>query len=112
MKLVLLGPPGAGKGTQSVVLSNKYNLPHISTGDMLRESIKAGLPLGLKAKTYMDKGELVPDEVVTGIVAERISKPDATKGFILDGFPRTLKHYIFSCRSVRRYCSQCSELSK
>lgn len=90
MRLVLLGPPGAGKGTQSVVLSKKYGLPHISTGDILRESIKAGLELGLKAKSYMDKGELVPDEVVTGIVAERLSKPDAKKGFILDGFPRTL----------------------
>jgi len=86
----LLGPPGAGKGTQSVVLSKEYGLPHISTGDILRESIKAGLPLGLEAKSYMDKGDLVPDEVVTGIVAERLSKPDAKKGFILDGFPRTL----------------------
>lgn len=90
MNLVLLGPPGAGKGTQSVVLSKEYRLPHISTGDILRESIKAGLELGLKAKSYMDKGELVPDEVVTGIVAERLSRPDAKKGFILDGFPRTL----------------------
>ena len=91
MKLVLLGPPGAGKGTQSAVLSKKYNVPHISTGDILRESIKQGLPLGLKAKSYMDKGELVPDEIVTGIVVERIKKPDAKEGFLLDGFPRTLK---------------------
>ena len=91
MKLVLLGPPGAGKGTQSVVLAKKYAIPHISTGDMLRESIKLGQPLGLKAKSYMDKGELVPDEVVTGIVVDRVAKPDAKKGFILDGFPRTLK---------------------
>ena len=90
MKLVLLGPPGAGKGTQSVVLSKKYNIPHISTGDILRQSVKAGEPLGLKAKTYMDKGELVPDSVVTGIVVERLKKPDTKKGFILDGFPRTL----------------------
>ncbi len=91
MKLVLLGPPGAGKGTQSVVLCKKYVIPHISTGDMLRESIKTGQSLGLKAKSYMDKGELVPDEVVTGIVVDRLARPDAKKGFILDGFPRTLK---------------------
>lgn len=91
MRLVLLGPPGAGKGTQSVVLAKRYAIPHISTGDMLRESIKAGEPLGLKAKSYMDKGELVPDEVVTGIVIERLKKPDTAKGYILDGFPRTLK---------------------
>jgi adenylate kinase len=91
MKLVLLGPPGAGKGTQSVVLAKKYNIPHISTGDILRESVKSGQPLGLKAKSFMDKGELVPDEVVTGIVAERLKKDDTIKGYILDGFPRTLK---------------------
>ena len=91
MKIVLLGPPGAGKGTQSVVLSKKYGLPHISTGDILRESVKAAQPLGLKAKSYMDKGELVPDELVTGIVAERLKQPDAVKAFMLDGFPRTLK---------------------
>lgn len=91
MKLILLGPPGAGKGTQSVVLSKEYKIPHISTGDMLRESIKAGLPLGLKAKAYMDKGELVPDEVVVGLVVERLKKPDTKKGYILDGFPRTVK---------------------
>ena len=94
MKLILLGPPGAGKGTQSVELSRKYNAPHISTGDILRESVKAGLPLGLKAKSYMDKGELVPDEVVIGIVAERLKNPDTKKGFILDGFPRTVKQAI------------------
>lgn len=91
MKLVLLGPPGAGKGTQSVVLAKRYNIPHISTGDILRESVKAGEPLGLKAKSYMDKGELVPDDVVTGIVAERLKKNDTVKGYILDGFPRTVK---------------------
>ncbi|MFH0764185.1 MAG: adenylate kinase [Candidatus Omnitrophota bacterium] len=91
MKLVLLGPPGAGKGTQSIVLSREYKIPHISTGDILRESVKAGEPLGLKAKSYMDKGALVPDEVVTGIVIERLKKPDTRCGFILDGFPRTLK---------------------
>ena len=87
----MLGPPGAGKGTQSIVLSKKYNLPHISTGDILREAVKASLPLGVKAKEYMDRGALVPDEVVTGIVADRLLKPDTKNGFILDGFPRTLK---------------------
>lgn len=91
MKLILLGPPGAGKGTQSVVLSRELKIPHISTGDILREAVKDKLPLGLKAKSYMDKGDLVPDEVVTGIVVERLKKPDTRGGYILDGFPRTIK---------------------
>ncbi len=89
MKLVLLGPPGAGKGTQAQVLQKDLGIPHISTGDMLREALKAGTPLGLKAKEYMEKGGLVPDEVVIGLVKERLSKDDAKKGFMLDGFPRT-----------------------
>jgi adenylate kinase len=91
VKLVLLGPPGAGKGTQSIVLSKTYKIPHISTGDILRESVKKGLPLGLKAKAYMDKGELVPDEIVTGIVVDRLKSSDTKNGYILDGFPRTVK---------------------
>ena len=91
MKLVLLGPPGAGKGTQSKVLSRKYGVPHISTGDILRSAVKEGLPLGMKAKAFMDKGELVPDEVVTGIVADRLKKDDTKSGFVLDGFPRTVR---------------------
>lgn len=91
MKLVLLGPPGAGKGTQSVVLAREYKVPHISTGDILREAVKSGAPLGIKAKAYMDRGDLVPDEIVTGIVVERLKKPDTSKGYILDGFPRTLQ---------------------
>lgn len=90
LKLILLGPPGAGKGTQSVVLSKAYRIPHISTGDILRGAVKAGLPLGLKAKAFMDRGELAPDEIVVGIVAERLKEKDARNGFILDGFPRTL----------------------
>lgn len=89
MRLVLLGPPGAGKGTQAKVLSKEYDMPHISTGDILREAVKAQTPIGLKAKLYMDKGELVPDEVVIEIVAQRVAKPDCEKGFMLDGFPRT-----------------------
>jgi len=89
VKLVLLGPPGAGKGTQAKVLSKGYKIPHISTGDMLREAVKAKTPVGIKAKEFMNRGGLVPDEVVIEIVAERVAKPDCKKGFILDGFPRT-----------------------
>jgi adenylate kinase len=91
MKIVLLGAPGAGKGTQGAVLSKSYNIPHISTGDILREAVKNDTPMGKKALTFMDKGELVPDEVVVGIVVDRLSKDDTKKGYILDGFPRTLK---------------------
>ena len=91
MKIVLLGAPGAGKGTQGVVLSKSYNIPHISTGDILREAVKNGTPLGKKALIFMDKGELVPDDVVTGIVVERLNQKDAKSGYILDGFPRTLR---------------------
>ena len=89
MRFVLLGPPGAGKGTQAQVLSKDLALPHVSTGDMLREALKASTTLGLKAKEYMEKGALVPDAVVIALVSERLSKADAKKGFILDGFPRT-----------------------
>ena len=89
MRLVLLGPPGAGKGTQAQVLSKDLKFPHISTGDMLREALKAASPLGLKAKAYMEKGALVPDEIVIALVSERLLEADAKKGFILDGFPRT-----------------------
>jgi adenylate kinase len=89
MRLVLLGPPGAGKGTHAQVLSKDLGALHISTGDMLREAVKTGASLGLKAKEYMDQGGLVPDEIVIGLVADRLSRPDAKKGFILDGFPRT-----------------------
>ncbi len=91
MKIVLLGPPGAGKGTQGVVLSRSYGVRHISTGDILREAVKNATPLGEKAHTFMNKGELVPDEIVTGIVVERLNQKDTKADFILDGFPRTLK---------------------
>ncbi|MFA6078994.1 MAG: adenylate kinase [Candidatus Omnitrophota bacterium] len=94
MKIILLGPPGAGKGTQSEVLRRMYKIPHISTGDILRESIKNALPLGLKAKSYMDKGELVPDQIVIDIVVDRLKADDTKKGFILDGFPRTVKQAV------------------
>ena len=90
MNLILLGGPGAGKGTQAKLIVEEYKIPQISTGDMLREAVKQGTELGKKAKEYMDKGELVPDEIVIGIVRERIKQPDCEKGFILDGFPRTI----------------------
>ena len=90
MKLILLGPPGAGKGTQADILSKKLDIPTISTGNILRAAVKEGTEIGLKAKSFMDAGQLVPDEVIIGIVAERLQKPDCAKGFILDGVPRTL----------------------
>lgn len=89
MRLVLLGPPGAGKGTQAQVLSKDLSIPHVSTGDMLREALRQTSPLGLEAKGYMEKGKLVPDTLVIALVKERLLKEDAAKGFILDGFPRT-----------------------
>lgn len=89
--LVLLGPPGAGKGTQAKVLADKLRIPHVSTGDMLREAVREGTPLGLKAKAVMERGELVSDELLTGIVKERLSKADCEGGFILDGYPRNLR---------------------
>ena len=90
MNLILLGAPGAGKGTQAELLLEKLGIPSISTGNMLREAIRNGTDLGMKAKQYMDEGALVPDELVLGIVAERVTQPDCAKGFILDGVPRTL----------------------
>jgi len=90
MRIVLLGGPGSGKGTQAKKLIGKLGIPQISTGDIFRAALKEGTPMGLKAKTYMDKGELVPDEVVIGVVEERLKKPDLDKGYMLDGFPRTL----------------------
>lgn len=90
MRLIFLGPPGSGKGTQAALLSEKYNVPSISTGDMLRQSVEAQEELGLKAKKYMDEGALVPDELIIAIVKSRLAKPDCEHGFILDGFPRTL----------------------
>ena len=90
MRIILLGAPGAGKGTQAAFIREKFNIPQISTGDMLRAAVKAGTPLGLEAKKFMDAGGLVPDEVISGLVKERIKDPDCQAGFLFDGFPRTI----------------------
>ena len=90
MRLVIMGPPGAGKGTQAAMIANRFSIPHVSTGDIFRKNLKEGTPLGLKAKEYMNKGLLVPDETVVEIVKDRLSEEDCQKGFLLDGFPRTV----------------------
>jgi len=90
MRIILLGAPGAGKGTQATFIKEKFNIPQISTGDMLRAAVKAGTPLGLEAKSFMDSGGLVPDAVIIGLVSERIKDADCANGFLFDGFPRTI----------------------
>ena len=90
MRVAFLGPPGAGKGTQARELAREWNVPHVATGDMLRDAAAAGTPLGREAKGYMDKGALVPDDVIIRMIAERLRRPDAGRGFLLDGFPRTI----------------------
>ncbi|MDD2215291.1 MAG: adenylate kinase [Eubacteriales bacterium] len=98
-RLVLLGPPGAGKGTQAVKIAEKYQIPHISTGDIFRKNVKEGTPLGKKAKEYMDKGELVPDKLVVELVTDRLDAADCKNGFLLDGFPRT----VFQAEKLDQY---------
>ena len=90
MKIVMLGAPGAGKGTQAKMIAEKYTIPHISTGDIFRANIKEGTPLGLEAKSYMDQGKLVPDELTVKILLDRVAKDDCRNGYVLDGFPRTI----------------------
>lgn len=102
MRAILLGPPGAGKGTHAVGLSKNYNIPHISTGDLFRENVGNGTPLGLEAKSYMDKGELVPDELVIRLVEDRLSRPDVKDGFLLDGFPRTVNQ----AEALWKFCEE------
>jgi len=89
-KLLLFGPPGVGKGTQAVRLTSVFNIPHVSTGEILRAAVQSYAPIGRRAKEYMDRGELVPDDIILGIIQERLSQPDTARGFLLDGFPRTI----------------------
>ncbi len=100
--VILLGPPGAGKGTQAQRISQRYRLPHLSTGDMFRDHIQRGTELGRKAKPLMERGELVPDEIVLGMVEDRINQPDCARGFVFDGFPRTLRQ----ADDLERICKQ------
>ncbi len=94
MRLLVMGPPGSGKGTQSKLITEKYHIPHISTGDMFRSAIRAKTPLGLEAKSYIDKGLYCPDDLTIKLIRERISQPDCKRGFLLDGFPRTLPQAV------------------
>ena len=109
MKLILLGPPGAGKGTQAEILNKKLGIPTISTGNILRAAVKNGTPVGLKAKEYMDAGKLVPDEVIIGVISERLAEADCQNGFILDGVPRTIPQAeeIVERMAGRRVCTAC-----
>lgn len=101
MKLILLGPPGAGKGTQAQRLSKDYGIAHISTGDLLRQQVREGTPLGRDAKGYMDRGELVPDDVILGMVEQRLQADDCQNGYLFDGFPRT----IAQAEALERFCT-------
>ena len=106
--VILLGPPGAGKGTQAQRIAQRYSLPHLSTGDMFRDNISRGTEIGRKAKALMERGELVPDEIVLGMVEDRISQPDCAKGFVFDGFPRTMRQADDLERICRQYNLGCT----
>jgi len=106
--VILLGPPGAGKGTQAQRIAQRYNLPHLSTGDMFRDNIHRGTDLGKKAKPLMERGELVPDEIVLGMVEDRINQPDCASGFVFDGFPRTLQQADDLERICREHHLRCT----
>lgn len=106
--VILLGPPGAGKGTQAQRIAQRYNLPHLSTGDMFRDNIHRGTELGKKAKPLMERGELVPDEIVLGMVEDRINQPDCSSGFVFDGFPRTLQQADDLERICREHHLRCT----
>lgn len=105
MKIVLLGPPGAGKGTQAKSISNRYSIPHISTGDIFRKNISENTPLGIEAKKYIDKGQLVPDEVTINMVKDRLQEDDCKSGFLLDGFPRT----VIQAEALQEFLSERDE---
>lgn len=113
MKIIMLGAPGAGKGTQAKKISEKYQIPHISTGDIFRANIKNGTELGKKAKTYMDQGLLVPDELVVDLVVDRVNQDDCANGYVLDGFPRTIPQAEALDAALAKlgqkvdYCYQC-----
>ena len=102
MRLVLLGPPGSGKGTQAVMLAKRYNIPHISSGDLLRQEMAAGSELGRRAREFMDRGDLVPDTLVIEMMGQRLDKPDCRCGFLLDGFPRTLEQAVLLDRLLEK----------
>ena len=112
MKLILLGAPGAGKGTQAEIFSRRLGIPTISTGNILRAAIKNGTPVGLRAKAYVDSGKLVPDDVIIGIVAERVAEPDCEGGYILDGMPRTIPQAeALEARGINIDCAVSIEIS-
>jgi adenylate kinase len=102
LNIILMGPPGAGKGTQATKIVEEFKIPHISTGDMFREAIAKKTPLGLKAQAIIERGDLVPDDITVGLVKERLSQPDCAKGYLLDGFPRTIPQAEASKSSVPR----------
>lgn len=106
-KLIFLGPPGAGKGTQGKIIADKQEIPHISTGDILRKALADQTPLGLKAKTYMDQGDLVPDDLILDLISERLQEQDAQKGWILDGFPRNVHQADFLSDLLHQLNQQC-----